>query len=620
MTNNKEFIENYILPRVKKPITYQGNEINSIHKDLNRVSVRFAFAFPDTYEIGMSHLGMKILYSLINSVPEFYCERVFAPWLDMEAQLRENHVPLYALESMDPIKSFDFIGFTLQYEMSYTNVLNMLDLAGLPILASNRSDDDPIVIGGGPCVCNPEPLASFFDCFLIGEGEELLLEILKDYEKYKKQSKNFSKQDWLIHIAQTYEGIYVPSLYEASYFDDGTLSDFHPIVPNIPKVIKKQFIKDLNRVYYPKELVMPYHESVQDRIPYEIFRGCGRGCRFCQAGMIYRPIRDKSVDCIEEGIQTLLDTTGYDEITLLSLSTSDYPHIEELAADLLNKYKDKHITVSLPSLRLDSVSADVLEQLQTARKTGLTFAPEAGTQRLRDVINKNVTEENLMQTATNFFDRGWNRIKLYFMLGLPTETLEDIEGIADLAEKVVERYDNTIDSNRRKRCQVTVSTSGFVPKPFTPFQWFGQNSIEQFKEKQTYLKQRITNKSIKYNWSEPILSFYEAVLARGDRRIGKVLQRAWELGCKFDGWHECFQQDAWEQAFNDTGMDSAFYANRHRELDEKFPWDFIDMGANKSFLIKDLKRAQAASSTPYCRKGCANCGIMQFDPKWRCHS
>jgi radical SAM family uncharacterized protein len=618
MTDNKSFIQNYILPKVKKPITYQGNEVNAVHKDLNQVNVRFAFAFPDTYEIGMSHLGMKILYSLINSIPDYYCERVFAPWLDMESLLRKNNIPLYALETMDSLGDFDFIGFTLQYEMSYTNVLNMLDLAHIPVLAEERSDQDPIIIGGGPCVCNPEPLAPFFDCFVIGEGEEVLMKLLDDYKKAKRNASHFSKSAWLLHIAQTYDGVYVPALYTPTYDQDGKILKFTSNVAGIPAKIKKQFIKDLNHVYYPEELVMPYHESVQDRIPYEIFRGCGRGCRFCQAGMIYRPIRDKSIDCIDQGIQKLLQNTGYDEITLLSLSTSDYPNIEELAETLIQKYENKHITVSLPSLRLDSVSADVVEKLQSARKTSLTFAPEAGTQRLRDVINKNITEENLMQTASNFFNRGWHRIKLYFMLGLPSETEEDIEGIARLAENVLACYDQN-EHPKGQRCQITVSTSCFVPKPFTPFQWFGQNTISQFKEKQNILKNRIKNRNIKYNWSEPILSFYEAVLARGDRRLGKVILKAWQAGCKFDSWHECFRQDKWEAAFEASHLDPVFYANRHRETTEILPWDFIDMGVSKSFLINDLKRAQKAAVTPYCRTGCAGCGIMQFDSAWRCH-
>ena len=615
---DKETIETKILPLVKKPITYQGNEVNAVHKDPAAMAIRFAFAFPDLYEVGMSHLGMKILYSLLNEQPDIYCERVFAPWTDMEEQMRKHAIPLFSLETMEPVANFDFLGFTIQYEMCYTNILNMLELAGVPMLTRDRGDDDPLVIGGGPCVCNPEPLADFFDLFVVGEGEEVLLELMDSYRAWKASADRGNRGEWLRQAAGI-EGIYVPGLYSASYHDDGTIAEFVAEDEAFPAVIRKRFVRDLNACYFPDKLVIPYEESIHDRIPFEIFRGCGRGCRFCQAGMIYRPTRDKTLSCVESGIDALVRTTGYEEISLLSLSSGDYPEIETLIHDLVEKYESKRIGVALPSLRIDSVSVEMLEEIQKVRKTGITLAPEAGTQRMRDVINKGVTEEDLIGTVREAFAKGWGHIKLYFIIGLPTETDEDITGIADLAQKVVDEYFGIPREERNKQCQVVVSTACFIPKPFTPFQWFGQETIQTFNEKQTLLKNTIKNRKIKYNWHESVVSYYEAVFARGDRRLGTVILKAHELGCAFDGWNECFDSKKWEAAFTETGVDPDFYALRQRDFDEILPWDFIDMGVSKAFLQGEWEKACGADKTVFCREGCAGCGILKFDPEWSCH-
>ncbi len=613
----KQIITESLLPRVLNPITYQGNEVNAVHKALDNIAIRFAFAFPDLYEVGMSHLGMRILYGMLNREEDIYCERVFAPQGDMETLMRENGISLFALETMDPIKAFDFVGFTLQYEMCYTTVLNMLELAGINLLSSQRGEDDPIIIGGGPCCCNPEPLCDFFDLFVIGEGEEVTLELMSLYRKHK-QSGNYNKKAYLKSAANI-EGVYVPSLYDVVYHDDGTVNHIQAIDENATLPIRKRFVHNLEDSYFPDDLVIPYSQTVHDRIPFEIFRGCGRGCRFCQAGMIYRPTRDKSVNCIESGIETLVKSTGYEEVSLLSLSSGDYPEIETLIHDLVKTYESQRVSVALPSLRIDSVSVDMLEEIQKVRKTGITLAPEAGTQRMRDVINKGVTEDDLISTVTEAFTKGWGHIKLYFMIGLPTETDEDVLGIADLAEKVVDAYFAQPKETRNKSCQVVVSTSCFVPKPFTPFQWFGQVPMEDFVQKQDMLKKSITSRKVKYNWHASDVSFYEAVLARGDRRLGAVLKTAFELGCKLDGWNDYFDADKWRQAFEKCGIDPDFYALRTRGFDEILPWDHIDMGVSKAFLKREWQKAIAENTTVFCREGCAGCGILSFDKQWKCH-
>lgn len=616
MHYDKELINKKVLPLVTKPITYQGNEVGAVHKDLKDTTIRYAFAFPDTYEVGMSHLGMKILYSLLNDQKDIWCERVFAPWVDMEAQMRSREIPLYALESMDPISAFDFVGFTLQYEMSYTNLINMLELGGIPLLSKDRGEDMPFIMAGGPCAYNPEPLADFVDIFVIGEAEEAILELMDAYRRFKAEGG--TREDYLKKAASI-EGVYVPAFYEAAYHEDGTLKAFTPLIEEAPRKIRKRFIKDLDDAYYPETYVVPYTETVHDRVSYEIFRGCGRGCRFCQAGMIYRPIREKSLNTIEEGIKTLLKTTGYEEISLASLSSGDYSKIETLIEDLVFDYEDQCIGVSLPSLRIDSLSIDMLEQIQKIRKTGITLAPEAGTQRMRDVINKGVTEENLLTTVRTAFERGWGHIKLYFMIGLPTETEADIAGIADLGQKVLEEYYAVPIEERNKAVKIVLSTSCFVPKPFTPFQWFGQNTGDQFIEKQKMLKSLIKDRKISYNWHDGSLSYLEAVFARGDRRLGRVLLKAHEAGCKFDGWQEHYNHQKWLSVFEEAGVDPDFYALRSRSFDELLPWDFIDIGVTKEFLQKEWEKSTEETLTPYCREGCSSCGVMQFSKGWKCH-
>ena len=609
---------NSILSRVKKPITYTGNEINAVHKDSTDSSlIRFGFAFPDTYEVGMSHLGMKILYGLLNEMEDVWCERVFAPWTDMEDLMTENGIPLYGLESMDPVKNFDFLGFSLQYEMSYTNILNMLELAHIPLLSAERDQDDPFIIAGGPCAVNPEPLTDFIDIFFIGEAEEALPELLDVYREWKASGR--SRETFLHQVSQI-PGFYVPSLYTVSYNEDKTIREFRPVAPDVPSTVRRRLVEDLDSTYYPDKMVVPYAETVHDRLSYEIFRGCPRGCRFCQAGQIYRPVRIKSEETIKNGIDCLLGNTGFEEISLSSLSSGDYPKIEPLITDLTEKYEEDRISVNLPSLRIDSVSIDMLEQMQKVHKGGITLAPEAGTQRMRDVINKGVSEQDLIDTVTPAFEKGWGRIKLYFMIGLPTETQEDISGIAQLGEKVVDAYFSVPKEQRDRSVQVTLSTSCFVPKPFTAFQWFGQNSPEQFREKQTQLKDEIRNRKIRYNWHDSTLSFLEAVFARGDRRLGPVLLKAHELGCRFDSWDDCLNLDNWRRAFDETGVDPEWYALRERSFDEVLPWDLIDVGVSKDFLIMEYLKSQKASVSRNCIDGCENCGIMEFMPGWKCHA
>jgi radical SAM family uncharacterized protein len=604
--NIKEFIYEDILPTVEKPGRYVGNEWNSVHKSLEGIDIRFAFCFPDVYEVGMSHLGIKILYHLLNDQKDIYCERVFTPWPDMEKEMRENNVKLFALESRDYIDSFDFIGFTLQYEMSYTNIINMLDLAGVPVRAQDRKEGQPFVIAGGPCAYNPEPLAGVIDLFALGEGEELLLEIMETYKTWKASGK--SRQEFL-RMAAGIKGVYVPSLYHVEYNEDNTISKVTPLYEDVPKKVKKRVVKSLKDSYFPDKIIVPYIEVVHDRIMLEIFRGCTRGCRFCQAGMVYRPIREREIEELVEIADKLLASSGYEEISLSSLSTSDYSRLQELVEKLMSKYESKRVALSLPSLRIDSFSLKLIEEVQKVRKSGLTFAPEAGTQRLRDVINKGVTEEDLIKSVGDAFETGYNSIKLYFMIGLPTETLEDVQGIADLACKVLDRYFEVPKERRPKGLNVNVAASSFVPKAFTPFQWEPQDRPETLVEKQKQLRAALKKKQVKVNWHEPYVSYMEAVFARGDRRVNEVLIKAWELGCKFDGWDEHFKFDKWMEAFEQCGVDPEFYAYRRRDLDETLPWDHIDVGITKKFLKSEYKKSLKAELTRDCRTVCTGCGI-----------
>lgn len=593
-----------LLLQVQKPARYSGGELNSVVKDPSAVDVRFAFCFPDLYEVGMSHLGMKILYSQFNERPDIWCERVFAPDRDMEALMREKDIRLFGLESRDPIDGFDFIGFTLQYEMCYTTVLNMLDLAGVPMRAADRDERYPLVVAGGPCACNPEPLADFVDIFFLGEGEEVDLELIDLYKSCRKEGYN--KADFLKRAAQI-EGVYVPSLYDVTYEEDGRVRAITPH-EGVPATVKKRIIADLDACYYPDKFVVPFTEIVHDRFMSEIFRGCIRGCRFCQAGFIYRPVREKSVDTIDRQSRALCESTGYEEFSLSSLSTSDYTKLDELLTRLLAWAEDKKTNISLPSLRVDGFSEELANRLNVLRRSGLTFAPEAGTQRLRDAINKNLTEDEILDTARKAFSGGWSAVKLYFMMGLPTETDEDIVGIAQLGQRVVNAFYQNPDKPKGKGVTVSVSASCFVPKPFTPFQWEPQDTIEQLKEKQQLLSQSVTTKKISLSWHDAKTSFLEAVLARGDRRLGEVLEKAYRRGCSLDAWSEHFHFDVWMEVMAECGLDPAFYANRRRDYDEIFPWDHLDYGVNKAFLIHENKLAHESVTTPNCREKCAGCG------------
>lgn len=603
-------ISDDILYKVEKPARYIGGEINSFNKDKNKVDIRFAFCFPDVYEVGMSHLGMKILYYVLNKREDTFCERAFAPWPDMEKLMRENGVSMYALETKDPLKEFDFIAFTLQYEMSYTNILNMLDMSGIAIRASERSEEDPIVLCGGPCAYNPEPLYDIADLFSLGEGEEHLNDVLDLYKSMKKQGK--SKDEFLREAAKI-PGTYVPKFYNTDYNEDGTIKEFKPVSDEFPKKVTKRIIKNFNEVDYPTELIVPYTEIVHDRIMLETFRGCTRGCRFCQAGMIYRPVREKKTDKLLELADELIKKTGYEEISLTSLSICDYSDIKNLIFSLIEKYKDKKVGVSLPSIRIDSFAVDLVKEIQKVRKTGITFAPEAGTQRMRDVINKGVTEEDLIDSVSSIFKSGWSTVKLYFMIGLPYENMEDVQGIAELGEKVVDEYYKVPKEERQKGLKVTISTSIFVPKPFTPFQWTPQDNMESVKGKIQTLRKNIKRRQITYNWHESPVSYMEAIFARGDRKMCDVLIKAFEKGAKFDGWNEYFSFPIWKEALEECGVDGDFYAYRDRNYDEILPWDFIDVGVSKEFLIKENERAKKAEVTPDCRQGCKLCGINTND-------
>ena len=603
----RQQIEN-ILPFVEKPARYTGGELNSVYKTPNEDMVRFAFCFADLYEVGMSHLGMKILYSLLNERDDVWCERVFAPWIDMEDKMREADIPLYGLESMDPIKDFDFLGFTLQYEMCYTNILNMLDLAKIPLLAKDRGEGMPFVCVGGPCAYSAEALADFVDFYILGEGEEVNLEIIDVYKEWKQ--KKGTREDYLRMISKI-DGVYVPSFYEISYKDDGTIEKIDTKYDDVPKKVRKRIITDLDKVYYPDKFIVPFIEIVHDRIMLEVFRGCLRGCRFCQAGMIYRPVREKKPDTLIKAAQKLIDSTGYEEISLSSLSTSDYSCLREFTDGLLEITEKEKISLSLPSLRLDSFSMELMEKVQKVRKSSLTFAPEAGTQRMRDVINKNITEENLLSSAKMAFEGGYSSIKLYFMIGLPFEEIEDVCGIADLSKKVVYQYLSVPKEKRSPGLRVTTSVASFVPKAFTPFQWAKQDDRETLREKQLALKDAMTDKRVKYNYHEAPVSVLEGVFARGDRRLGKVLLKAHEKGIKFDGWSDIFDQGKWDEAFAECSIDPKFYT-RERSFDEILPWDMIDVGVTKEFLISEAKKAAMAATTPQCREKCSNCGAACF--------
>ena len=597
-----------ILLKVQKPGRYTGGELNSIVKDKSKVDVRFAFCFPDTYEIGMSHLGMKILYSQFNSYDHIWCERVFAPWIDMEEQMIKNNIPLYALESGDPLTEFDFIGFTLQYELSYTNVLNMLKLAGIPVLSSERTELNNIVVAGGTCTSNPEPLADFIDIFFIGEGEEVDLEVMELYRDFKKQGK--SKEEFLIAAAQI-EGVYVPALYEVEYNEDGTISSFTP-KHGAPEKVSKRIMMNMDNTYYPDSFVVPMVEIVHDRAISEIFRGCIRGCRFCQAGFLNRPVREKSKDTILNQCRTLCDSTGYDEVSLSSLSSSDYSDIVGLLTTLTEWSDKSGVSLSLPSLRVDGFTDDIMNKIKTVRKSGLTFAPEAGTQRLRDAINKNVREDELLKTCHTAFAGGWTNVKLYFMIGLPTETLEDVEGIANLGQAVVNEFYRTEGRAKGRGVNVTVSASSFVPKPHTPFQWEAQDTIETIHKKQKHLKESIHTKKISFNYHEANTSYLEGVFARGDRKLCKVMLKACEKGFRFDGWNDCFNFNAWMDIFKECGIDPDFYTTRKRSFDEILPWDFLDYGVCKRFLMSECEKAYNSKTTPNCREKCSACGANKY--------
>ena len=598
-----------MLDQVQKPTRYTGGEMNTQLKPWDSAKLHFAFCFPDTYEVGMSHLGMKILYAAMNQQPDMLCERAFMPWVDMMDLMKQEKVPLFTLESRSPLSAFDVVGFTLQYEMSYSNILAMLELGGIPLLRENRREEDPIVVAGGPCAFNPEPLADFIDAFMVGDGEEQILDLNRVIMQGREEGA--SRMTILKRLCAI-RGVYVPALYDVKYNADGTIASMKPNCPEAPEKVLKAIIPDLDKAFYPTEIPVPYMEIIHDRIMLEIMRGCTRGCRFCQAGILYRPVRERSLEHLVELAQQLENTTGYEEISLSSLSSGDYTCLAELIRELIRRLDEKHVSISLPSLRLDSVLKDSLEATQKEKKTSLTFAPEAGTQRLRDVINKGVTEEDLMSKVSDAFHGGWSSVKLYFMMGLPTETTEDLDGIADLAKKVVDAYFAVPRGERAKGLRVVCSASVFVPKPFTPFQWEPQDTQEMVREKQSHLREKLRIKGVTFNYHESDLSYLEACFARGDRRMGQVLLRAYQKGCMLDGWTELFKYDMWREAFAELGIDPAFYAYRRREKDEIMPWDVIDCGVTKEFLWREKEKAEKAQTTKDCRKGCNACGADCF--------
>ncbi|MDE6254037.1 MAG: TIGR03960 family B12-binding radical SAM protein [Lachnospiraceae bacterium] len=609
-----------ILLSIEKPERYIGNEVNMVRKNPSDVDIRFCMCFPDVYEIGMSHLGIQILYDMFNRREDVYCERVYSPWKDLDKVMRENNIPLFAIESQDSIKDFDFLGITLQYEMCYTNVLQVIDLSGIPIMASDRTDDDPIVIGGGPCVYNPEPLSDFFDIFYIGEGETQYYRL---FDLYKEHKKNGGSRKEFLELAAEVPGMYVPAFYDVDYNSDGTIKSFIPNNHHAQKKIVKQLVVDMSSTdfdaeynYYPQKPLVPFIKATQDRVVLEIQRGCIRGCRFCQAGMVYRPVRERNVEFLKELAYRMLHSTGHEEISLSSLSSSDYSKLEELVNYLIDEFHGKGVNISLPSLRIDSFSLDVMSKVQDIRKSSLTFAPEAGSQRLRNVINKGLTEDVILNGASLAFEGGWNRVKLYFMLGLPTETEEDIKGIAELCEKIAEEYYSIPKDQRNGKVQITASSSFFIPKPFTPFQWASMCTKEQFLDKarivNARMKEMLNKKSIKYNWHEADVSEMEGLLARGDRKVAKTVLKAYELGCLYDAWSDSFDNDKWRKAIEDTDIDMDFYISRERNVDEIMPWDFIDIGVTKSFLIKEWENAKNELVTPNCRMKCNGCGAAVF--------
>lgn len=599
-----------ILSNVTKPTRYTGGELNAVIKNPADVDVRFGFCFADTYEIAMSHLGLKILYHTLNDRSDTYCERVFAPWTDMEEEMRKHSMRLFALETGDEVTHFDMLGFTLQYELCYSNVVNMLKLADIPVRAADRDEIYPIICGGGPCAYNAEPVADIFDFFMMGEGEEVIHEVVDEYVKWKKNGKK-NKRDYLEAIAEI-EGVYVPSFYDVEYNEDNTVKSVIPNNPHAKTRVKKRIMKDFDKTYAPETIIVPFGEVVHDRVMLEVMRGCLRGCRFCQAGYIYRPLRERKADTLLGIADKLLSCSGYDEISLSSLSTSDFKGLKDLTDGLLEITEKKKIGLSLPSLRIDNFSLELMEKVQKVRKTGITFAPEAGTQRLRDVINKNITEENIIHSTDLLFRGGWTNVKLYFMIGLPTETMEDVRAIAELAQRVLDVYFAIPKEERAKNINITVSTSSFVPKPFTAFQWAKQDTRDMLIEKQDELKKSIKSKRIRYNWHDNKTSYLEGVFARGDRRLCDVIINAVENGCKFDGWGEHFDFDTWMRTFDECGIDPDFYTARERSYDEVLPWDHIDIGVTKQFLMRENDKAKSAETTPNCRQKCSGCGVKSF--------
>ena len=607
-------LKDEILMQVEKPARYIGNEVNAVIKDKEQVDIRFAMCFPDVYEIGMSHLGIQIIYDMLNQFEDVWCERVYSPWVDLDAIMRKEQIPLFSLESQDPIRNFDFLGITIQYEMCYTNILQILDLSGIPFLAEERTWEDPIVIGGGPCTYNPEPICDFFDLFYIGEAETRYRELLDLYKKCRDEKT--SRKEFLVRAAQI-PGMYVPSLYEVSYYTNGTIKERHALSKEIPIKIEKELVTDVSDTYYPEKPIVPFIKVTQDRVVLEIQRGCIRGCRFCQAGQLYRPVRERSLEMLKEYAVKMLKNTGHEEISLSSLSSSDYSCLPELLNYLIETCKEQKINISLPSLRIDAFSLDVMNKVQDVKKSSLTFAPEAGSQRLRNVINKGLTQEDILDGARLAFEGGWSRVKLYFMLGLPMETEEDIEGIADLCNQIAAVYYETVPKEKRTgRVQIVASTSFFIPKPFTPFQWASQCTKDEFLHKayltRTAISSQLNQKSIKYNWHEADVSVLEGIMARGDRRLNKVILSAYQKGCIYDAWSEYYKNDVWFETFEECGIDPSFYTIRTRSDDEIFPWDFLDCGVSKEFLLREWHKAKEERTTPNCRMQCQCCGALRF--------